>query len=89
MRALDPSRTLVYVFPAMNTFMWNHPFTYKQLDILKSIGYEVVGPIGKQLACGDIGELHEVSGRYNQLTSCRHGRDDGMARYSTASRRQV
>lgn len=55
MRALDSTRTKVYVFPAMNTHMWDHPFTEKQLDVLKSIGYNVVGPIGKLLACGDIG----------------------------------
>lgn len=55
MRALDTSRTKVYVFPAMNTHMWDHPFTEKQLDVLKSIGYNVVGPIGKLLACGDVG----------------------------------
>lgn len=58
MRALDPKRTKVYIFPAMNTFMWEHPFTALQLDTLKSIGYEVVGPIGKKLACGDIGRSH-------------------------------
>lgn len=55
MRALDTSRTKVYIFPAMNTHMWDHPFTAKQLDVLKSIGYNQVGPIGKLLACGDIG----------------------------------
>lgn len=55
MRALDAKRTKVYVFPAMNTHMWDHPFTERQLDILKSIKYEVIGPVGKLLACGDIG----------------------------------
>ena len=55
MRALNPNRTKVYVFPAMNTHMWDHPFTAKQLEILKSINYQVIGPIGKLLACGDIG----------------------------------
>lgn len=55
MRAIDTTRTKIYVFPAMNTHMWDHPFTKKQLDILKSINYQVVGPIGKLLACGDIG----------------------------------
>ena len=55
MRAIDPARTRVYVFPAMNTFMWSHPFTQPQLDTLKEIGYNVVGPVGKKLACGDVG----------------------------------
>ena len=61
MRALDPKRTKVYVCPAMNTFMWEHPFTRRQLDILRSIGYEVVGPIGKKLACGDIGQSWQLN----------------------------
>jgi phosphopantothenoylcysteine decarboxylase len=56
MRAIDPARTRVYVFPAMNTFMWAHPFTQPQLDTLRKIGYTVVGPVGKKLACGDVGE---------------------------------
>jgi len=46
----------VYVFPAMNTLMYQHPLTERHLstvtDILK---YTVVGPIGKGLACGDVG----------------------------------
>jgi len=57
MRALDSSRTKVCVFPAMNTFMYNHPLTQPQLDILRdTLGYELVGPVGKELACGDVGE---------------------------------
>lgn len=69
MRALDPNRTKVLVFPAMNTFMWDHPFTAKQLDILKEIGYEVIGPIGKQLACGDIGADYALLSCH-RLTAC-------------------
>ena len=57
MRALDSARTKVYVFPAMNTFMYNHPMTKKQLEVLENVlGYEVVGPVGKKLACGDVGK---------------------------------
>ena len=41
----------------MNTFMWEHPLTNKHLKVIKEeIGYTVVGPIGKALACGDIGQ---------------------------------
>ena len=40
----------------MNTYMYEHPLTARHLDIIKNvIGYAVVGPIGKTLACGDIG----------------------------------
>ncbi|KAF9778596.1 flavoprotein [Thelephora terrestris] len=55
LRALAPS-TPTYVFPAMNTLMYNHPLTNEHLHVVKEvIGYYVVGPIGKTLACGDVG----------------------------------
>ncbi|KAI8365346.1 phosphopantothenoylcysteine decarboxylase-like protein [Radiomyces spectabilis] len=55
LRAWDPCRPVV-VCPAMNTNMWNHPFTNKHLDVLqKSLNFNVIDPISKQLACGDIG----------------------------------
>ncbi|KDN48332.1 hypothetical protein RSAG8_02924, partial [Rhizoctonia solani AG-8 WAC10335] len=55
LRALAPS-TPTFVFPAMNTHMYKHPLTARHLDTIKDIiGYTVVGPIGKALACGDIG----------------------------------
>ncbi len=57
----------VYVFPAMNTHMYSHPFTAKQLRIVKEeLGYEIQGPIEKLLACGDLGECswrHEIRWR--------------------------
>jgi hypothetical protein len=56
LRALAPS-TPTYVFPAMNTSMYNHPLTNEHLRVVKEvIGYYVVGPIGKTLPCGDVGE---------------------------------
>lgn len=41
----------------MNTFMYTHPLTAKQLKIVtEELGYTVVGPQGsKGLACGDVG----------------------------------
>ncbi|KAI0822065.1 flavoprotein [Trametes gibbosa] len=55
LRALTPT-TPTYVFPAMNTLMYEHPLTEQHLRIVKEvIGYTIVGPIGKKLACGDIG----------------------------------
>ncbi|KAE8253989.1 hypothetical protein A4X13_0g3585 [Tilletia indica] len=55
-RALSPS-TPTFIFPAMNTLMYEHPLTGQHLEILQStLGYEVHGPIPKQLACGDIGQ---------------------------------
>ncbi|KAL1745292.1 flavoprotein [Schizophyllum fasciatum] len=55
LRALSPT-TPTYIFPAMNTLMYEHPLTAEHLRVVREvIGYEVVGPIGKQLACGDVG----------------------------------
>ncbi|KAG9222438.1 hypothetical protein CCMSSC00406_0002773 [Pleurotus cornucopiae] len=55
LRALAPT-TPTYVFPAMNTLMYEHPLTSEHLRIVREvIRYNVVGPIGKALACGDIG----------------------------------
>ena len=41
----------------MNTLMYDHPLTGEHLRVVKEvIGYHVVGPIGKALACGDVGK---------------------------------
>jgi phosphopantothenoylcysteine decarboxylase len=77
-RAWDPAKPVVLA-PAMNTLMWEHPFTRKHLrtvaadfgaaDLPAGLGEEalvrainerasglrIVGPISKQLACGDVG----------------------------------
>ncbi|KAG8214436.1 putative phosphopantothenoylcysteine decarboxylase [Butyriboletus roseoflavus] len=55
LRALAPT-TPTYIFPAMNTLMYEHPLTAQHLRIVREVvKYHVVGPIGKGLACGDIG----------------------------------
>ncbi|KAI8873522.1 putative phosphopantothenoylcysteine decarboxylase [Ramicandelaber brevisporus] len=55
LRAWDMKRPRV-ICPAMNTFMWDHPHTAKQLEMLeKELGYVRVGPIVKTLMCGDTG----------------------------------
>lgn len=56
LRALSP-HTPTYLFPAMNTMMWQHPLTAHQIKTVKDIiGYIIVGPQpGKKLACGDEG----------------------------------
>lgn len=55
LRALAPT-TPTYVFPAMNTLMYEHPLTAEHIRVIRDVvGYQVVGPIGKKLACGDIG----------------------------------
>lgn len=61
-RAWDLKRPLLFA-PAMNTFMWDHPLTGRQIDTLKSFGYKEIPCIRKKLACGDdgFGAMAEVS----------------------------
>jgi phosphopantothenoylcysteine decarboxylase len=55
MRALSPT-TPTYIFPAMNTLMYEHPLTAEHLRVVKDVvQYNIIGPIGKHLACGDVG----------------------------------
>lgn len=54
-RAFDYRQKAMLVAPAMNTVMWNHPLTDKQLRLLRSWGVYVVSPQSKLLACGDYG----------------------------------
>ncbi|GAA5876813.1 hypothetical protein JCM1840_002051 [Sporobolomyces johnsonii] len=55
LRAL-PSFVPVHLFPAMNTHMFSHTLTAKQLAfVADELGYTVHGPIAKTLACGDVG----------------------------------
>ena len=53
-RAWDYSKP-VFIAPAMNTFMWDNPFTQKHLDQVKDLGFLIISPITKKLACGDYG----------------------------------
>jgi phosphopantothenoylcysteine decarboxylase len=44
------------VAPAMNTAMWQSPFTRRHLAVLEDVlRAEVVQPVSKRLACGDVG----------------------------------
>ena len=55
LRALAPT-TPTYVYLAMNTLMYEHPLTAQHVRTIREvIGYEVVGPVSKGLACGDVG----------------------------------
>ena len=59
-------RKTIVVAPAMNTAMWNHPVTSQHLRVVEDDwglhgrgqdGYfEVLRPVEKTLACGDVGE---------------------------------
>ncbi|WIA34321.1 hypothetical protein OEZ86_012660 [Tetradesmus obliquus] len=54
-RAWDFKRPLL-VAPAMNTFMWDSPFTAQHLLAIQQLGVTVVDPVSKTLACGDVGQ---------------------------------
>lgn len=54
LRAWDFSKPICAA-PAMNTYMWNHPVTLPQINLLETWGYTVIYPISKKLVCGDTG----------------------------------
>lgn len=56
-RAWDMKKPIVMA-PAMNTRMWEHPVTKEHVNKMKKWHgemLEVVGPVKKMLACGDVG----------------------------------
>lgn len=54
-RCWDPLAKPFLVAPAMNTVMWDSPVTEEQLARLRARGVRIVPPVGKVLACGDVG----------------------------------
>ena len=46
----------VFLTPAMNVRMWEHPSTKKNINKLKSFGYRIIGPEVGDMACGEFGE---------------------------------
>ncbi|XP_022904111.1 phosphopantothenoylcysteine decarboxylase [Onthophagus taurus] len=69
-RAWEIGKPLI-LCPAMNTKMYNHPITEKQLDLLKSWGYHIIPVIEKMLICGDkgAGAMTEVDTIVNYVQS--------------------
>jgi phosphopantothenoylcysteine decarboxylase/phosphopantothenate--cysteine ligase len=49
------SNAPVLVAPAMNTTMWNHPATKRNLERLRADGVRVVEPDAGEMACGTFG----------------------------------
>jgi phosphopantothenoylcysteine decarboxylase/phosphopantothenate--cysteine ligase len=49
------SNAPVVIAPAMNTTMWNHPATRRNLEQLRADGARVVEPDAGEMACGTIG----------------------------------
>lgn len=45
-------RCPVFVCPSMNVLMWEHAATQRNVELLKSYGYTILGPCTGDLACG-------------------------------------
>ena len=62
-RAWDFSRPLL-VAPAMNTFMWDSPFTAAQLEVLQKLGVSIIPPVRRflLLSCLHIWQVSFVHG---------------------------
>ena len=50
------SNKQVYLVPAMNVRMWEHPSTRQNIDKLKNYGYKIIGPEIGEMACGEYGQ---------------------------------
>ena len=46
----------IFLVPAMNVRMWEHPSTKENLEILQNYSYKVIGPEIGEMACGEYGE---------------------------------
>ncbi len=46
----------IFLTPAMNVRMWEHPSTKENLKKLKKFGYKIIGPEIGDMACGEYGE---------------------------------
>ncbi|WP_308389229.1 bifunctional phosphopantothenoylcysteine decarboxylase/phosphopantothenate--cysteine ligase CoaBC [Acidithiobacillus sp. AMEEHan] len=58
------SRAPLFLAPAMNTAMWEHPATQRNLQQLAAYGAQILEPESGSLACGETG-----TGRLQELSS--------------------
>jgi len=52
---LASNKPIIFI-PAMNTMMWNNPINQKNVQYLKLIGVEFIGPRIGKLKCGEYGD---------------------------------
>lgn len=62
----------VLIIPAMNTHMYENKIVQDNLKKLKKYNYEILEPISKQLACGEIGkgalpDIKDIANKINEL----------------------
>ena len=46
----------IFLVPAMNVRMWEHPSTKENLQKLRNFGYQIIGPEIGDMACGEYGQ---------------------------------
>ena len=66
----------IFLTPAMNVRMWEHPSVKENLNKLKNFGYKIIGPEIGDMACGEYGEgkmtepneiIKEIENYFNNL----------------------
>ena len=50
------SNKKIFLAPAMNVRMWEHPSNKDNVNKIRNIGYEIIGPEIGDMACGEYGE---------------------------------
>ena len=63
------SNKQIFLVPAMNVRMWEHPSTRNHLKNLKDFGYKIIGPVTGDMACGEYGEgkMSDPADIYNEI----------------------
>ena len=67
---LAANKSIIFI-PAMNSMMWNNPLNKKNVQYLKSIGIDFIGPKIGRLKCGEygMGRLEDIKHIVSMLIS--------------------
>ena len=67
---LAANKSIIFI-PAMNSMMWNNPVNKKNVQYLKSIGVDFIGPKIGRLKCGEygMGRIEDVKHIISMLIS--------------------
>jgi len=66
----------IFLIPAMNIRMWEHPSTKENLNKLRTYGYKIIGPEIGDMACGEFGKgkmtnpdeiIQKIENHFNSL----------------------
>ena len=63
------SNKKIFLAPAMNVRMWEHPSTQENINILRDYNYRLIGPEIGDMACGEYGEgkMSEPETIFNEI----------------------